>query len=88
MERSAYMNCFNSNDDVLTNLWRSTQDTKPDFSYHWNGTNFSKGLIPPYSLLLFPTDTYEIFSYCEYYVNPSGSRNLEYDPTQTADANK
>jgi hypothetical protein len=60
-----YINYFNTNDSILTNDWRSTEDTKPDLGYHWNGTNFSKGFITPYSLLLFPVDTYEIFSYCD-----------------------
>jgi len=63
-----YINYFNTNDYVLTNLWRQTQDLKPAglpvLGYHWDGTNFSKGAFPR-SLLLFPTDTYEIFSYCD-----------------------
>jgi len=61
----AYINYFNTNDIVLIDDWRNTQETKPDFGYHWNGTNFSSGIIPPYLLLLFPADRYEIFAYCD-----------------------
>jgi hypothetical protein len=60
-----YINYFNTNDNLLTNSWRSTEDEKPDLGYHWNGTNFSTGLVAPYTLLLFPVDTYEIFSYAD-----------------------
>ena len=59
----AYINYFNTNDDVLTNLWCSTENSKPDFGYHWNGTNFS--ILLPSRPLLFPADTYRIFSYCD-----------------------
>ena len=61
----SYINYFNTNDFVLTNRWRSDQDNKPASGYHWNGTSFSKGLFWPYTLLVFPSDTYEIFSYCD-----------------------
>jgi hypothetical protein len=61
-----YINYFNTNDTVLTNDWRSDQDRKPalslTYSYHWDGTNFSKNFGTP---LVFPTNTYEIFSYCD-----------------------
>jgi hypothetical protein len=60
-----YVNFFNTNDWALTQLWRPNQDLKPDTGYHFNGTNFSSGFFPPYTLLLFPVDTYEIFSYCD-----------------------
>jgi hypothetical protein len=59
-----YFNYFNTNDFLLTNRWRTTQDAKPDFGYQWDGTNFSSGVLAP-QLLLFPVDTFEIFSYCD-----------------------
>jgi hypothetical protein len=64
------INYYNTNDNVLINDWRSDQDTKPalplnlDYQYRWDGTNFLKGYLPGL-LLLFPVDTYEIFSYCD-----------------------
>jgi hypothetical protein len=62
----AYVNYFNTNDYVLTNLWRTTEDSKPDLGYGFDGTNFYKGYpLLGYSPLLFPTNTYEIFSYCD-----------------------
>lgn len=62
------MNFFNANDYAL-DKWTTDQNLKPDYSfgvqYHYDGTNFSKGVFPPYTLLLFPVDTYEIFAYCD-----------------------
>jgi hypothetical protein len=60
-----YVNFFNTNDWALTTLWRPDEDLKPDLGYHYDGTNFSSGYISPYTLLLFPVDTYSIFSYCD-----------------------
>lgn len=66
----AYINFFNTNDFVLTNSWRTDQDTKPALTlnlshqYRWDGTNFLKGFSAFTELLLFPGDRYEIFSYC------------------------
>lgn len=63
---ATYINCFDTNDFVLTNLWRDTQNTKPDIGYSWDGTNFWVGLPPlQLGLLLFPVDRYRIFSYCD-----------------------
>jgi hypothetical protein len=64
-----YINYFNTNDVLLTNSWRIEQDKKPasnfiKYFYHWDGTNFLRGYFPSL-LLLFPADTYEIFSYCD-----------------------
>ncbi len=61
----AYINFYNPSDYVLTNLWRADQDKKPDVGYHWDGTNFSKNIFHPYTMLSFPTNAYEIFSYCD-----------------------
>jgi hypothetical protein len=60
-----YINYFNTNDYLLTGAWRRTQDEKPDIGYGWDGTNFFRGFPLSYSLLLFPTNTYEIFAYCD-----------------------
>jgi hypothetical protein len=69
---SAYINVYSTNDNFLTNVWRSDQDNKPalpgvpGYGYHWDGVNFSQGWVPPfYTTLTFPTNTYEIFSYCD-----------------------
>jgi hypothetical protein len=58
---ATYINYFNTNDVVLINAWRSSQDEKPVTGYFWIGTNFFKAG----ATLLFPTNTYEIFSYCD-----------------------
>jgi hypothetical protein len=60
-----YINYFNTNDVVLTNLWRNTQNTKPDFLYGFNGTNFYTGIPLLNTPLFFPANTYEIFAYCD-----------------------
>jgi len=59
-----YINYFNTNDFMLTNTWCSTEDGKPDLiiGYVYIGTNFYKNVTTP---LLFPANTYEIFSYCD-----------------------
>jgi hypothetical protein len=65
----AYINYFNTSDYVLTNLWCQYEDSKPDtgLRYSWNGQYFqyrpSRFTIFP-TTLTFPTNTYQIFSYC------------------------
>jgi len=58
----AYVNFFNTNDFALS-FWQIDQNLKPDFiaGYSYDGTNFWHNGI----LLLFPTDTYEIFAHCD-----------------------
>jgi hypothetical protein len=58
----AFVNFFNTNDFALS-FWRIDQDIKPDIlaNYRYDGTNFLQGG----TLLLFPTDTYEIFAHCD-----------------------
>jgi hypothetical protein len=68
-----YINYFNTNDSFLTTAWRTDQDTKPrrvslssPQNHVWDGAHFWRGSYPnPQHLLLFPVDTYEIFSYCD-----------------------
>jgi Alpha/beta hydrolase of unknown function (DUF900) len=60
----AYVDFFNTNDWALTQLWRPDEDLKPDTGYGWDGTNFYSGTIF-HLYLLFPVDTYAIFSYCD-----------------------
>jgi hypothetical protein len=60
----AYVNFYNTNDWALTQLWRPDEDLKPDTGYGWDGTNFYSGTIF-HLYLLFPVDTYAIFSYCD-----------------------
>ena len=58
------VNLFNPQDFALR-AWTLGQNTKPDVlrGYGFNGTNFIWGYPP--TLLLFPADTYEIFSFCD-----------------------
>jgi hypothetical protein len=56
-----YVNYFNTNDFILTNLWLSAQASKPVGQYFWIAGSFYKLTSP----LAIPTDTYEIFSYCD-----------------------
>ena len=60
----SYINFYNTNDWALNNLWSVDQDLKPDsgFSYNYSDGHFydGNGII-----LLFPIDTYEIFSFCD-----------------------
>jgi hypothetical protein len=59
-----YVNFFNTNDWALTTLWRPDEDLKPDLGYGYDGTYFYQGTIF-HTYLLFPVDTYAIFSYCD-----------------------
>ncbi|MFZ1073505.1 MAG: alpha/beta hydrolase, partial [Verrucomicrobiia bacterium] len=61
-----YVDFFNTNDWALTTLWRPDQDLKPDLGYGYDGTHFYSGYVSPFlTYLLFPVDTYTIFSYCD-----------------------
>ncbi len=60
-----YVNYFNTNDITFTSLWIFAEDTKPVLFYGFNGTNFYSGIPFFTTPLIFPTDTYEIFSYCD-----------------------
>ena len=57
-----YVNFFNTNDFAL-GFWQIDQNLKPDFiaGYSYDGTNFWHNGV----LLLFPTDTYEIFAHAD-----------------------
>jgi hypothetical protein len=61
-----YVNFFNTNDWALTTLWEPDQDLKPDIGqgYGYDGTHFYQNPIFPL-YLLFPVDTYTIFSFCD-----------------------
>lgn len=61
-----FINFFNTNDFAL-NQWQTDQNIKPRtfLGYGFDGTNFDKGFVSPYLLLLFPADTHEIFSFCD-----------------------
>jgi hypothetical protein len=61
----AYINYFKTNDSLLTTNWIATENGKPDIGYGFAGTNFYKGIPVFNTPLLFPTNTYEIFSYCD-----------------------
>jgi hypothetical protein len=60
-----YVNFFNTNDWALTQLWEPDQDTKPDSGYGYNPVPgfFYRG--DETTVLTFPTNTYELFSYCD-----------------------
>jgi hypothetical protein len=57
-----YINFFNTNDWAL-DYWQVDQNLKPDTvpGYEYSGTYFDQGS----RILGFPTNTYEIFSYCD-----------------------
>jgi len=57
-----YINFFNTNDWAL-NYWQDDQNFKPDtlLDYGFDGTNFYQSS----RVLGFPTNTYEIFSFCD-----------------------
>ena len=63
----AYVNFYNTNDYALETSsfgWTTDQNTKPDLGYGWDGTHFYSGVLF-HLYLLFPIDTYAIFSYCD-----------------------
>ena len=60
-----YVNFFNTNDWALTVTWQADQNTKPDSGYGYNPVPgfFYRG--DETTVLTFPTNTYELFSYCD-----------------------
>ena len=63
-----YVNFFNTNDFALSgNVWQLDQDTKPDIGYGYSSTYdaWYEGSLFSGDPLLFPRDTYTIFSYCD-----------------------
>jgi hypothetical protein len=67
-----YVNFFNINDWALgTGIWQRDQDHKPDSGYAYSSTLDTRWqqdftTDPPASIaLVFPQDTYRIFSYCD-----------------------
>ncbi len=62
-----YVNFFNTNDWALTVTWQLDQNTKPDSGYNYQSsidTWWRLGLVLN-TELVFPQDTYELFSYCD-----------------------
>lgn len=62
-----YVNFLNTNDYAL-NIWLTDQYYKPDalrgYGFDEN-TNFYYGYIEPFTILTFPTNTYQIFSFAD-----------------------
>ncbi len=60
-----YVNFFNTNDWALA-YWRIDQNLKPanSIGYSYTGTNFTLTVGANSQDLVFPNDTYAIFSYC------------------------
>ena len=61
-----YVNFFNTNDYALSaSIWQLDQNTKPDSGYGYNPVPgfFYRG--DETTVLTFPTNTYELFSYCD-----------------------
>jgi hypothetical protein len=64
-----YVNFYNTNDYALETYalgWTTDQDMKPDNGWGWNVANgfYREGIVFQ-TPLNFPTNTYEIFAYCD-----------------------
>ena len=64
---SAYVNFYNPVDYALTGKWELGQDFKPDGSdgYRYSGGTFYHDVPINATIIALPTNTYEIFAYCD-----------------------
>jgi hypothetical protein len=62
-----YVDFFNTNDWALTQLWERDQNLKPDAGYEYSSSSDSWSQETPFlnTPLLFPRDTYTIYSFCD-----------------------
>jgi hypothetical protein len=60
------VNFFNTNDWALSAIaWQADQNSKPDWGYGYNGTDFYYQPFLSRTYLYFPQNSYTIFSFCD-----------------------